>query len=102
VALRVVEEEPDALEMIDPLLEKIGRSGMASLTDKEKARFLADDYVMSTELQKKGIKTLVCNRSDFSRSNGLRIRQEGLGEDALQNNKGTGGNLAAYTLLKNA
>jgi hypothetical protein len=42
----------------------------------------------------------VCNRSDFSRSNGLRIRQEGLGEDALQNNKGTGGNLAAYALLK--
>jgi hypothetical protein len=38
VALRVVEEEPDALEMIDPLLEKIGRSGMASLTDKEKAQ----------------------------------------------------------------
>jgi len=72
------------------------------LDAKGKAQFLADDYVMSVELQKKGIKTLVCNSPDFNRSNGLRIRQEGLGEDALQNNKGTGGNLAAYALLKNA
>ena len=88
---------PD-IDLFPPVSEK----EFSQMTDKEKARFLADDYVMSTELQKKGIKTLVCNRSDFSRSNGLRIRQEGLGEDALQNNKGTGGNLAAYALLKNA
>jgi hypothetical protein len=74
----------------------------SQLDARGKARFLADDYVMSSELQKKGIKTLVCNSPDFNRSNGLRIRQEGLGEDALQNNKGTGGNLAAYALLKNA
>jgi membrane associated rhomboid family serine protease len=38
VAFRVVAEEPDAIEMIDPLLEKIGRSGMASLTEEEKAQ----------------------------------------------------------------
>jgi hypothetical protein len=35
---RVVREEPDALDLIDPLLEKIGRTGMASLTEKEKAQ----------------------------------------------------------------
>ncbi len=34
---RVVEEEPDALESIDPVLEKIGRTGLASLTDAERA-----------------------------------------------------------------
>jgi len=38
VAFRVVQEEPDAIELIDPLLEKIGRTGMASLTESEKAQ----------------------------------------------------------------
>ena len=37
-AFRVVREEPDAIDLIDPLLEKIGRTGMASLTEKEKAQ----------------------------------------------------------------
>jgi len=35
---RVVREEPDAIDVIDPLLEKIGRTGMASLTEREKAQ----------------------------------------------------------------
>lgn len=73
----------------------------AKLDDKQRAEFLADDYMMSTRLREKGTATLVCATSDFNRSNGIRIRPEGLGEDALQNNKGTGGNLAAYALLKN-
>ena len=38
VGFRVVQEEPDALDLIDPLLEKIGRTGLASLTEKEKAQ----------------------------------------------------------------
>jgi len=72
----------------------------ARLDDKQRAEFLADDFMMSKRLREKGTATLVCNTPDFNRSNGLKIRQEGLGEDALQNNKATGGNLAAYTLLK--
>lgn len=35
-AFRVVREEPDAIALIDTVLEKIGRTGMASLTDAEK------------------------------------------------------------------
>jgi glycosyltransferase involved in cell wall biosynthesis len=72
----------------------------AQLDDKGRARFMADDFVMSYRLRELGTKTLVCATPDFNRSNGIRIRPEGLGEDALQNNKGTGGNLAAYSLLK--
>jgi hypothetical protein len=71
-----------------------------ALSPKERASFMADDFVMSHALRANGIATLVCNTPDLNRSNGLRIRPEGLGEDALQNNKGTGGNLAAYALLK--
>lgn len=74
----------------------------AKLDDKQRAEFLADDFMMSKRLREKGTATLVCNTPDFNRSNGLRIRPEGLGEDALQNNKATGGNLAAYALLKGA
>jgi hypothetical protein len=72
----------------------------AQLDEKGRARFMADDFVMSHALREKGTRTLVCATPDFNRSNGIRIRPEGLGEDALQNNKGTGGNLAAYALLK--
>jgi hypothetical protein len=72
----------------------------AQLDDKGRARFMADDFVMSYRLRELGTKTLVCATPDFNRTNGIRIRPEGLGEDALQNNKGTGGNLAAYSLLK--
>jgi len=72
----------------------------AKLDDKQRAEFLADDFMMSKRLREKGTATLVCNTPDFNRSNGLKIRPEGLGEDALQNNKLTGGNLAAYALLK--
>ncbi len=71
-----------------------------ALSPKERASFMADDFVMSHALRANGIATLVCNTPDLNRTNGLRIRPEGLGEDALQNNKGTGGNLAAYALLK--
>ena len=38
---RIVSEEPDALASIDPLLEKIGRSGLASLTDAEREQLQA-------------------------------------------------------------
>ena len=72
----------------------------AKLDDKQRAEFLADDFMMSQRLREKGTATLVCNTPDFNRSNGIRIRPEGLGEDALQNNRATGGNLAAYNLLK--
>jgi hypothetical protein len=72
----------------------------AQLDDKGRARFMADDFVMSHALREKGTRTLVCTTPDYNRTNGIRIRPEGLGEDALQNNKGTGGNLAAYSLLK--
>ena len=72
----------------------------AKLDDKQRAEFLADDFMMSKRLREAGTKTLVCATPDFNRSNGLKIRPEGLGEDALQNNKLTGGNLAAYALLK--
>ena len=80
----------------------IPASEFAGLSPVARAKFLADDYMMSTELRKAGTATLVCNTPDFNRGNGLKIRPEGLGADALQNNKGTGGNLAAYALLKNA
>lgn len=73
----------------------------AQLDAKGKARYCADDFVMSFALRKKGTSTLVCNTPDLNRGNGLKIRPEGLGPDALQNNQGTGGNLAAYALLKN-
>ena len=72
----------------------------SQLDEKQRAKFLADDFVMSYRLRELGTKTLVCNTPDYNRTNGVRIRQEGLGEDALQNNKGTGGNMAAYSLLK--
>ena len=72
----------------------------AQLDEKGRARFMADDFVMSHALREKGTRTLVCATPDFNRTHGIRIRPEGLGEDALQNNKGTGGNLAAYALLK--
>ena len=72
----------------------------AQLDDKGRARFMADDFVMSHALREKGTRTLVCATPDFNRTNGIQIRPEGLGADALQNNKGTGGNLAAYALLK--
>jgi len=72
----------------------------AQLDDKGRARFMADDFVMSYRLRELRTKTLVCSTPDYNRTNGIRIRPEGLGEDALQNNKGTGGNLAAYALLK--
>ena len=75
-------------------------SQFAGLSTLDRARFLADDYMMSTELRKAGTATLVCNTPDLNRGNSLKIRPEGLGADALQNNKGTGGNLAAYALLK--
>jgi len=72
----------------------------AKLDDRQRAQFLADDFMMSARLREKGTATLVCATPDYNRSNGIRIRPEGLGEDALQNNKATGGNLAAYALLK--
>jgi len=72
----------------------------AQLDERGRAKFMADDFVMSHALREKGTRTLVCATPDFNRVNGIRIRPEGLGEDALQNNKGTGGNLAAYSLLK--
>lgn len=72
----------------------------AKLDDRQRAEFLADDFMISTRLQEKGTATLVCATPDFNRANGLKIRPEGLAEDALQNNKLTGGNLAAYALLK--
>jgi hypothetical protein len=79
----------------------VAANDFGGLSPMARARFLADDYMMSTELRKAGTATLVCNNSDLNRTNALKIRQEGLGPDALQNNKGTGGNLAAYALLKN-
>jgi hypothetical protein len=79
----------------------VAANDFAGLSPVARAKFLADDYVMSTELRKAGTATIVCNTSDLSRMNALKVRQEGLGPDALQNNKGTGGNLAAYALLKN-
>jgi glycosyltransferase involved in cell wall biosynthesis len=79
----------------------IPASEFASLSPVARAKFLADDYMMSTELRKAGTATLVCNTPELNRGNSLKIRPEGLGSDALQNNKGTGGNLAAYALLKN-
>ena len=78
----------------------IPASEFAGLSPVARAKFLADDYMMSTELRKAGTATLVCNTPELNRSNALKIRPEGLGADALQNNKGTGGNLAAYALLK--
>jgi hypothetical protein len=78
----------------------IPASEFAGLSATARARFLADDYMMSTELRKAGTATLVCNTPKLNRGNSLKIRPEGLGADALQNNKGTGGNLAAYALLK--
>ena len=80
----------------------IPASEFAGLSPVARAKFLADDYMMSTELRKAGTATLVCATPDLNRTNALKIRPEGLGADALQNNKGTGGNLAAYALLKNA
>jgi len=84
------------------LWSAVAANDFAGLTPLARARFLADDYMISTELRKAGTATLVCNTSELNRANALKIRQEGLGPDALQNNKGTGGNLAAYALLKNA
>jgi len=78
----------------------IPASEFAGLSATARARFLADDYMISTELRKAGTATLVCNTPELNRGNSLKIRPEGLGADALQNNKGTGGNLAAYALLK--
>jgi hypothetical protein len=78
----------------------IPASEFAGLSPVARAKFLADDYMMSTELRKAGTATLVCNTPELNRGNCLKIRPEGLGADALQNNKGTGGNLAAYALLK--
>ena len=78
----------------------IPASEFAGLSPVARAKFLADDYMMSTELRKVGTATLVCNTPELNRGNSLKIRPEGLGADALQNNKGTGGNLAAYALLK--
>ena len=78
----------------------IPASEFAGLSPVARAKFLADDYMMSTELRKAGTATLVCNTPELNRGNSLKIRPEGLGADALQNNKGTGGNLAAYALLK--
>ena len=78
----------------------IPASEFAGLSPVTRAKFLADDYMMSTELRKAGTTTLVCNTPELNRANCLKIRPEGLGADALQNNKGTGGNLAAYALLK--
>jgi hypothetical protein len=72
----------------------------AGLDAVGRAHFLADDFVMSQALRKNGVSTLVCNTPDFSRSGGIRIRPEGLGADAVLNNKATGCNLAAYALLK--
>jgi hypothetical protein len=80
----------------------VAANDFAGLTPIARARFLADDYMMTMELRKAGVATLVCYTSDLNRKNGMKIRQEGLGPDALQNNKGTGGNLAAYALLKEA
>jgi hypothetical protein len=82
------------------LWSAIPASEFASLSPVARAKFLADDYMMSTELRKAGTATLVCNTPELNRGNCLKIRPEGLGADALQNNKGTGGNLAAYALLK--
>jgi hypothetical protein len=78
----------------------IPASEFAGLSPTARAKFLADDYMISTELRKAGTATLVCATPNLNRTNALKIRQEGLGPDALQNNKGTGGNLAAYALLK--
>jgi hypothetical protein len=78
----------------------IPASEFSGLSPVARAKFLADDYMMSTELRKAGTATLVCNTPELNRGNSLKIRPEGLGADALQNNKGTGGNLAAYALLK--
>lgn len=87
---------------VTPIWPAMSAKEFAALDAKGKAKFLADDFVMSQAMRQIGTKTLVCNTADFNRSNGIRIRQEGLGPDALQNNKGTGGNLAAYALLKDA
>jgi hypothetical protein len=78
----------------------VAANDFAGLSPLARAKFLADDYMMSTELRKAGTATLVCSTPDLNRGNSLKIRPEGLGADALQNNKGTGGNLAAYALLK--
>ena len=77
-------------------------SEFTGLTDRQRAEYMADDFMMSKRLRENGTATLVCSTQDFNRTNGIRIRPEGLGEDALQNNKQTGGNLAAYALLKQA
>jgi len=79
----------------------VSSNDFAGLTAMDRARFLADDYMISTQLQKAGTATLVCNTTDLNRMNAFKIRQEGLRPDALQNNKDTGGNHAAYALLKN-
>lgn len=47
---RVVEEEPDALDEIDHVLEKIGKSGMASLNEAERAQLqVARDRLMKKD-----------------------------------------------------
>ncbi|NBS50863.1 MAG: glycosyltransferase family 2 protein, partial [Verrucomicrobia bacterium] len=42
----------------------------ARLDDKGRARFMADDFVMSYRLRELRTKTLVCNTPDFNRTNG--------------------------------
>lgn len=72
----------------------------AAMDARARAQFLGDDFMVSRRLREKGIRTLVSRTDAFNRRNGLRIRPEGLGEDALQNCPDTGGNMAAYALLK--
>ena len=71
------------------------------LTPVERARFVADDYVISNALRKRSVPTLVCHREDLNRGHVLQaVRPEGLGQDALHMNQEFGGNLGSYSFLK--
>lgn len=67
----------------------------------DKARFVADDFVISNAFRKMSVPTLVCHRQDLNRSHILSmVREIGLGGDALHQNKEFGGNLGSYSFLK--
>jgi len=76
------------------------REQYGAMDAKARAEFLADDLMVCRRLREKGTRTLVTQTPELQRVNALKIRVEGLGEDALQNCKDTGGNMAAYALLK--
>jgi len=88
-------------DMPDPALwPAVTPEQYQAMDAKARAEFLADDFMVCRRLREKGARTLVTQTTELHRRNGLKIRVEGLGEDALQNCKDTGGNMAAYALLR--